>query len=89
MELDIALISIPETESEYFLIPLPNATRLYPKVPMSLSPVNKLTMPPVFGIELAKSVKALPAVAAFTMEFVSIPLTATLKAFIAKPNRIS
>ena len=40
---------------------------------MSLSPVNKLAIPPVFGIELAKSVKAFPAAAAFTIEFVSTP----------------
>ena len=40
---------------------------------MSLFPANKLAMPPAFGIELAKSVKALPAVAAFTIEFVSTP----------------
>ena len=89
VEFVIASGSIPVSATEYASIDAPNITSCVPNFPKSLSPVNQLTNPPVFGTVLANSIRAFPAVAEFTIASAFRPLTASPKFFIALPNGTS
>ena len=65
--------SIPATESAYAFIPLPNGTNCNPNEAILLSPVNRLTNPPLFGILLASSANNFAALADAVTASGSIP----------------
>ena len=79
----------PETASAYSFIALPKGTSCSPNALISFSPAKKPTTPPLFGIVVAISARALPAVAASVTTAASKPATSSAKLFIAWPNGMS
>ena len=78
--------SIPSTESENLLRPLPSAGNFFANLATLLSPVNQATIPPSLGIILDISANDLAALAAAVIfsEFISV--TASEKPLRPNPN---
>ena len=88
-ELTIASASSPRTASPNAFIASPNGTSCFPNSPISFSPAKNPTTPPEFGMVVAISAMALPAIAASVTAFASSPVIASPNFLIASPNGTS
>ena len=88
-ELTMASASSPFTAVEKSIIASPNGINCSPNSFISLSPAKKLTTPPVFGMVVAISAIAFPAIAAAVTASASSPFTARENPIIASPNGTS
>ena len=85
----ITFASKPLTACENNIIASPKGISCSPNASMSFSPAKKPTTPPEFGIVVAISAIALPAMEALVTASASNPCIADANPIIASPNGIS